>query len=160
MTSLQDALDTAYRYLGYRDRTVAEVRSHLVDKKLIDEQVADAAIVELREQGYVDDARFARRFTEDRRELDAWGNERIGRRLATLGVPDDLIAAALETRTSSSELDAAVLLLRRKFSEPLDDARARQRALGVLVRKGYELELAYEAVRRCARSAPAVSQLG
>ena len=38
-------------------------------------------------------------------------------------------------------------LLRRRFrTRPADD-RERERALGMLVRKGYELELAYDAVR-------------
>ena len=36
--------------------------------------------------GYVDDARYAQRFAEDRRRLDAWGSERIERRLRELGV--------------------------------------------------------------------------
>ena len=35
------------------------------------------------EQGYLDDARYAQRFAEDRRTLDAWGAERIERRLRT-----------------------------------------------------------------------------
>ena len=37
--------------------------------------------------------------------------------------------------------------LRRRLPGPPDDDRARERALGLLVRRGYELELAYEAVR-------------
>jgi regulatory protein len=150
MTSLQDALDSAYRYLGHRDRTVAEVRIHLVEKKLVGEEVAQEAIAELIEQGYLDDARFARRFTEDRRALDSWGNERIERRLVALGIDAEQIAAAIGARGSATELEAAVGLLRRRYPEPLTDARERQRALGVLVRKGYESDLAYEAIRRYA----------
>ena len=39
----------------------------------------DAVLGELCEQGYLDDARFAQRFAEDRRRLDGWGAERIER---------------------------------------------------------------------------------
>jgi regulatory protein len=40
-----------------------------------------------------------------------------------------------------------VALLRRRFPTPPSDDRERTRALGVLLRKGYECELAHEAIR-------------
>ena len=45
-------------------------------------------------------------------------------------------------------MEAALELLARRFPEPPQTPRDRDRALGVLVRKGYELELAYDALRR------------
>jgi regulatory protein len=50
-------------------------------------------------------------------------------------------------RGGGDELEAAVAILRRRYPRPPADDRGRKRALGVLVRKGYELELAYDAVR-------------
>ena len=47
-----------------------------------------------------------------------------------------------------TELDAAVALLRRRVPEPPTTPRERDRALGILVRKGYDLELAHDALRR------------
>jgi regulatory protein len=148
VTGATRAIDIAYRYLGRRDRTVAEVRRHLESKECQPEAI-DAAIAELAEAGYLDDARYAVRFAEDRRELDGWGAGRIAQRLAALGVDRDDIDAAVATRDHAAELDAAVALLRRRFPS-LDADRDRDRALGVLVRKGYELDLAYDAVRRAA----------
>lgn len=151
MDSLQDALEGAYRYLGLRDRTVAEVRKQLVEKKLVDESVAEEAIAVLVEQDYLNDARFAQRFTEDRRALDSWGNERIERRLRALGVAHELIGPALGGSGVGSELEAAAALLARRFpAGSFEDPRERQRALGMLARKGYDLELAYDAIRRSA----------
>ena len=143
--ALETALQRAYRYLGHRDRTVAELRKHLTGKG-VPEEIAEAAIAELIEQGYVDDARFARQFAEDRRKLDAWGSDRIERRLLDLGVGREHVAAALDA-TGETEMDAAVELLRRRFPAPPETDRDRDRALGLLVRRGYELELAYDAVR-------------
>jgi regulatory protein len=148
---LQQALDFGYRYLGHRDRTVAEVRRHL-EVKRVEPDTIDAAVAELGEQGYLDDVRFAQRFVEDRRTLDDWGPERIERRLTALGVPADDIAAALDTRDGDGELDAAVGLLRRRFRVPPASDRDRDRALGVLVRKGYGLDLAYDAIRAFERA--------
>jgi regulatory protein len=149
---LETALGRAYRHLGRRDRSVAEMRRHLLSRGAA-EDVAEAAIAELREQDYLDDARFARRFTEDRRALDGWGTDRIERRLLEVGVDRAEIAAALAQRDAGSELEAAVELLRRRFPAPPADERDRERALGLLVRKGYELELAYDAVRALGREA-------
>lgn len=150
--ALQHALDAAYRYLGHRDRTAAEVRRHLEHKRVEPATIA-AALAELVELGAVDDARYARRFAEDRRELDHWGPERIARRLAAAGVAVDLIEAALAARDAADELEAAVALLRRRFVVAPACDRDRERALGTLVRKGYELELAYDAVRAFERDA-------
>jgi regulatory protein len=45
-------------------------------------------------------------------------------------------------------MEAALALLRRRFPAAPDTARERDRALGMLVRKGYELDLAHDALRR------------
>jgi regulatory protein len=144
---VQHARDLAWRALNRRDRTVAEVARLLAGKR-IEPEIIDAVVGELIEQGYLDDARFAHQFAEDRRRLDAWGTERIERRLRALGVDADALAAALGTQDHADELEAAVALLRRRFPVPPSTPRECERALGVLVRKGYELELAHDALRR------------
>jgi regulatory protein len=149
---LQHALEAAYRFLGRRDRTVAEVRERLEGQE-IDAEVVDEAIAELTRQGYLDDARYAHRFAEDRRTIDAWGAERIERRLLAVGVEPALIAAAIGERGAAEELEAALAVLRRRFTHAPTDDRDRDRALGLLVRKGYDLDLAYDAVRAYERDA-------
>ncbi|HEY0364584.1 MAG TPA: RecX family transcriptional regulator [Solirubrobacteraceae bacterium] len=149
---LQHALDLAYRFLGHRDRTVAEVRERL-GAEGVEEAVIGEAVGELRHLGYLDDARYAQRFVEDRRTIDAWGAERIERRLLAVGVDPQLIEAALGEQGAGEELEAALAVLRRRFAQPPAHDRDRDRALGLLVRKGYELELAYDAVRAFGRDA-------
>jgi regulatory protein len=149
---LQHALDLAYRYLGHRDRTVAEVRERLSAER-VEPDVVDEAVEELRHLGYLDDARYAQRFVEDRRSIDAWGAARIERRLLAVGVDAALVAAALGEHGAGEELEAALAVLRRRFAQPPAHDRERDRALGLLVRKGYELELAYDAVRAFERDA-------
>jgi regulatory protein len=143
---LQEALDLSYRYLGHRDRTVAEVRRHL-ERKRVEPAGIDGAIAELERLQYLDDARFARRFAEDRRRLDGWGADRIERRLLALGVEPDVAAAGIAAGGGHDELVAALEVLRKKVRRPPRTDRDRDRALGVLARRGYELELAYDAVR-------------
>ncbi|MET0602473.1 MAG: RecX family transcriptional regulator [Baekduia sp.] len=148
---LQHALDLSYRYLGFRDRTVLEVRRHL-EAKRVEPDTIEQAVAELVELGYLDDARFAQRFVEDRRTLDHWGNERIERKLVASGIEAELIAAALAGGDNTeSQFDAALAILSRRFRTPPETERDRDRALGFLVRKGYELETAYDAIRAYGR---------
>ena len=70
---LQHARDVAWTALNRRDHTVAELARTLARKR-VEPAVIDAVVVgELCEQGYLDDARYAQRFAEDRRRLDGWG---------------------------------------------------------------------------------------
>ncbi len=147
---LEQALGIAWRYLNRRDRTLSEMQQHL-EKRGVETEAAEQAIAELVEGGYLDDARFAQHFAEDRRTLDAWGSERIGRRLGELGVDRELVEATMGGRSAAEEMEAAVELLRARRLGSMDDPRERNRAFGLLVRRGYEVELAGDAVRAYGR---------
>lgn len=144
---LQHARDLAWRSLNRRDRTVSELRSMLAAKR-VEPVTIDAVVRELSDGGYLDDARYAQRFAEDRRHLDAWGAERIERRLVALGIAREHIEPAVREQDAAGELEAAVALLRRRFTSAAPELRERNRALGVLIRRGYDSETAYEALRR------------
>ena len=57
-----------------------------------------------------------------------------------------LIDETLAAESTESELDRALELLRRRFPAPPRDRRERNRALGVMLRKGYDSELALDAL--------------
>lgn len=142
------ALDLGYRSLAVRERTEAELRAFLERRRVAPEAVG-AALCEIREAGYLDDAGYARRFAEDRRSLDRWGRQRIERDLARRGIAPELIEAALDGGDAEhDELGSALAILKERFGGGLPDDRERDRAWRALVRKGYSPDLAYEAVRR------------
>jgi regulatory protein len=140
------AIELAYRAIGARDRTVAELRMFL-ERKRVDPAAIDLAVGELVDGGYLDDARYARRFAEDKRTLERWGSERIARDLRRRGVKQELVEETVAAHDRVGELETALLLLDARFPQPPSDDRGRDRAWGLLVRRGYEPELAYEAVR-------------
>jgi regulatory protein len=158
---LQQALDLAYAYLNPRERTVREVRLRL-QRRGVSAEVTEEALQVLADQGFLDDVRFARLFVADKRRLEQWGSERIRRGLFDRGIDRALAEAALaETEDDAdtaagaeepkTELERALAVLRRRFPEPPQDRRDRNRALGLLLRKGYETELALDALSAHAR---------
>jgi regulatory protein len=149
---LQHALELAYRYLNRRDRTEAEMRRRLEQAEFTT-RVVEETIATLVDQGVLNDSRFARLFVEDKRRLERWGSDRITRALNQRGIDRELIADALADDTTQNELERALELLHERFPNPPQDRRERDRALGVMLRKGYDTELAVDALAAYARGA-------
>jgi regulatory protein len=144
----------AYRLLGHRARSRAELRDRLL-RKQHDEQAVEQALARLQADGLLDDAAFARSYVGDKRRLSGWGGERIRRGLAALGVAPDVVEQALaETGGGGGEddeLDRALAAL-DKLGPPRPPLEAaRRRAYQLLQRRGYSGAVAYAAVRRWSR---------
>jgi regulatory protein len=151
-SEFERALDLAHRAVGQRERTISELCT-VLERKRVGPGTIDAAVAELCQEGLLDDARYARRFTEDKRELERWGSERIARDLQRRGIPPDLIEAAVADRGQEAELATALLLLEQRFTTRPRGDRERDRAWRLLVRRGFALEVAYDAVRAYERRA-------
>jgi regulatory protein len=151
LVELEKALGYAHRSLARREQTVFEIRLRL-ERRELSPATIEAVLTELRETGMLDDARFARRFAADKRELDQWGTRRIVTELERRGVGREEIAVVTDESGRRDELDTALVLLQRRVPVPPRDDRERDRAWRLLVRRGYEPELAYEAVREYERS--------
>jgi len=145
------AFELAVRALSRRERTVHEIKVWLA-KREVDPDEADEAIGRLIEIGQLDDERYAALFSEDKRELFGWGPDRIRAALIEKGVARALAEAATGGE-SHAELAARAADLLDRRDDPLDDDSGRGRALAFLARRGYELEVAYEAVRLAERRA-------
>ncbi len=135
----------ALKALARRELTEAEVAARLEARGAEAQSVA-TVIERLKEAGGIDDERYARLFTEDKRGLEGWGEERIRAALESRGVAGGIVDSALGSHGRDEELDRAVELLERR-GEELESEAARGRAFGFLVRRGYASEVAYDAVR-------------
>jgi regulatory protein len=151
-TESERAIDLAYKAVARRELTVAELRTRL-ERKRVPPEAIDDAVEELEATGFLDDARYARQFTEDKRELDQWGSERIARDLHRRGIAPHLIEEVVSTRSRDSELRTAILLLEQRHPTTPQDDRERDRAWQMLVRRGYTPEIAYDAIRAYERAA-------
>jgi regulatory protein len=125
------------------------LRAWLAAREAAEVEIEDV-IALLAEAGAIDDRGFARRYAEDKRQLAGWGPDRIARSLQGRGVAHEHIEAALAGDDEEEQLDRAIELLAQR-GLGCGSERERERALGLLVRRGYSLELAYDAVRDTAR---------
>jgi regulatory protein len=156
---LEHALGLAYSYLNRCARTATEVRRHL-ERRGVDAASCERALELLAEEGSVDDVRFARLFVEGKREFEGWGRERIRQGLLARGIDRALVEEALDAGSRprcddppqasldprQAELERALALLTRRFPAPPQERRQRDRALGLLIRKGYDPDLALDAL--------------
>jgi regulatory protein len=139
------------------------MRAHLGRAGVIPLDV-ERAVDTLVEEGHLDDGRFVRLFVQDKRELEDWGSDRIRRTLAARGVDSELIEDGLTGHAdgdgpgdvAAGEMERALTILRRRFPAPAGGRRERERALGVLLRKGYDSDLALEAIVAHTRESAAV----
>lgn len=145
-----DPFFLAAQALRKRERSRRELADYLSKRGVLSGDV-ERVVDELVSIGELDDARFAARYAEDKRELKGWGTDRIEAALRQRGVGETEIAAAIAS-DREDELARAVSLIAGR-SDPLDTDAARARALSFLTRRGYPYEIAHEAVRSTERRA-------
>lgn len=145
------AFELAVRALSRKERTVQELRSWLADRE-VDPAEGEEAIERLIEMNQLDDERYASLFAEDKRELFGWGPVRIREALREKGVAHQIAEAASGGDSHSELAERAASLLTRRGGELSDDS-GRGKALAFLARRGFELEVAYDAVRLAERRA-------
>jgi regulatory protein len=144
-----EPLSLALQALDRKERTVAEMGSWLRARGVGPEEV-DEVVDRLVSTGVLDDGRYARRYAEDKRQLKRWGCDRIRGALLDRGISIEDVEEALGEADAELELKRAIDLVRDRGPTP-QDALERQRALGMLIRRGYDSEVAYEAIRRARR---------
>ena len=135
------AFERALEALSRKELTSGELVAWLGGRGFAAGEIEDA-VERLIAAGMLDDERFA----ADKRELAGWGPERIRLALGERGLDRSQIEAVLATDGRSTQLERAIELLDRRGERPVDEP-SRGRALAYLARRGYDAELAYDAVR-------------
>ena len=141
----EGAFERGLEAISRKERTCAELVAWLAERGFDRDEIAEA-VVRLTQARALDDKRFAREFATDKRSLRGWGPERIREALASRGLDPGLIEGALTLEGHGEQLERAIGLLERRGEAPADEC-SRARALGYLARRGFETEVAYEAVR-------------
>lgn len=136
------ASDDAARYLAASERTAKSLSSYLLRRGYL-AGVAVSVVSRFVENGWVDDARFARLFAESRPDL---GRAGLRRELSRRGVPAPVAACVSQLRSDGDSASGLIPLLRRRYGG-LPKEAALRRAMGFLARRGFSGAEAWRAAR-------------
>lgn len=146
----ESAYQYALRLLTGRDYTVAGVLRKLVARGVC-ELDAEAVLVRLRKEGWLDDRRYAERFTESALSGGRFFGPRLRMEMRRRGfeaaLVDDVLASLLENHDEGAEI--RVIVDRRYpdfvFSAATD--RDKRRIIGYLQRRGFGLSAIIKALK-------------
>src|SRR5216684_245633 len=99
--------DAAIKILMRRAHSVSEMKKALI-RRTADEDLIQKVLARLKQNGYIDDARYAKQFARQRTEGRKQGKFRVARDLRARGVPDRHIEAALDEAAKETDEGAMV----------------------------------------------------
>ena len=120
------AYATSIKLLGARDHSSAELRRKLAERD-VDPDTTDAVLSELAEHRYVDDARYARLYAEQRANR-GHGPRSIESKLAERGLSPSDVAAALDELGADWTERAEAALTAKFRDDQIADPEPRVRA--------------------------------
>jgi regulatory protein len=129
----------ALRFLSYRPRSESEIRSRLEREELLPE-TTEQIIEKLRDEGQLDDKRFAEMYAESKMLKKPIGAHRLRRELRQKGLNDTIIRDVVQSYCSEeTELNHARFLAEKKLAaDRSDDPLKRKRRLADhLMRQGF-----------------------
>ncbi len=144
--ALEDAHEKALRFLEPRPRSSAEVKQHLL-KKRVAEDVIEAVLARLTDAKLLDDAAFARYWVENREEFRPRSERALRFELRRKGLDSDAIADAVGSIDEDESAYRAGLARARRWSN-LEYREFFEKLGSFLVRRGFPYPVAKGAVER------------
>jgi len=145
----------ALRALMRRAHSTFEMRTYL-ERRAEDTAAVRRILARLKQEKFIDDARYALEFARARARLRRQGRHRIARELRSRGVPDQHIEAALmETfaETDEGALVRKVIERRLRAARGPLDQRKTASLYGTLLRAGFDSDLIRRELRAAAKVA-------
>lgn len=118
-------------------------------KKHVPADVADRLLDRFEDVGLIDDEGFARSWVESRQRSKGLAPRVLALELRRHGIDDEVVREVLADVDAESERQAAHRLVQRKLRSMagLDDTTRIRRLTGMLARKGYSPQVAFDVVR-------------
>lgn len=145
--SKEEALAKMQRYCAYQERCHEEVRSKLLNMGVYSDW-REEIIVQLIEENFLNEERFARSFARGKFRIKQWGRNRIRQELKKRKISDYCVRKAMEEIEEAdyrSTLETA--LVKKNISLDEEDAYQRKAKLArYAVSRGFESELAWQLI--------------
>lgn len=134
--------ERALTLLTRREHARAELARKLAPHAESSEEL-ERLLDELAARKLLSDSRYAEMRVTVR--AGRYGNQRLRQELASAGVDDDTISAALEQ--TDNELSRAQSVWRKKFGTPAADAAERAKQMRFLAQRGFSMEIIRRVLR-------------
>jgi regulatory protein len=155
----EELYDVALRALTRRAHSVHEMKQKLA-RRTDNELLVRVVMARLKENGQLDDERFAQQFTRNRTQSRKQGKFRIARELRSRGVPNRHINSALEgsaTQTEQGEMVRQRIERKLKSYRGEIDGKRISSIYGSLLRAGFPSDLIRTELKKLtAEEVPAV----
>lgn len=142
------AQDTALHYIGYKMRTVKEIRMKLAEKEF-SEEVIEKVIAFLEKYGYADDREYCRKYIREKLRMKPKSGYALKIELRQRGISSRIIDEVMAEMEMDEEGDAFRWLERKSRGNwPPADEKQKKKLYDFLLRKGYSYDVIGEAFRQ------------
>lgn len=141
----EKALQSALRFIGYKQRTESEVIKKL-NQLECSAEIIESVILELKEKRYLDDGEFASQWIEIRGETKPRGRNLLKMELRRKGIAGEIIEAAI--KNAPDEMDMAVSLGKKylKRYSSINDVEFRKKMTGILSRRAFPYSIVNDTI--------------
>ena len=139
--------------LGRRMRSIAELkrllRQRVEAETEIGQTLVELVIRKLKDQGYLNDAKFAAMFSSLRRDNEKYGRRRVATDLKVKGVHGEVLEKAVDSVFAEvdEEKQAREYLRRKRLKKPADKKGA-ARVFRQLMRAGFGAKIIFTILRK------------
>lgn len=136
--NFEEILGKLRRYCAYRERCTKEVRDKM-KKWILGPGDQNELLARLRDESFLDDARFAESYARSKNRQNKWGKYRIAMELRSRNIDEQMVQAALEgieEEQYREQLKELILKKRDELGKPIDFEK-KQKLLRYVTGKGY-----------------------
>ncbi len=146
---LNEAREKIAAFCAYRERSQVEVREKLFSYGLIPE-VVDELIMELIQQNFLNEERFARAFVRGKFRIKKWGRQKIKSALYRHGLSVYVLQKAFEEIDDKAYDNTLNDLLEKKYRETrdLNVFRKKGRVARWLISRGFEPDIVWDKLKQ------------
>lgn len=142
------AQDTALHFIGYKMRTVQEIRRKLAEKEFAEETI-EKVIAFLEKYGYADDREYCRKYIKEKLRMKPKSGYALKIELRQRGISPRIIDEVMGEMEMDEAGDAFRWLEKKSRGQwPPENEKKKKQLYDFLLRKGYSYDIIGEAFRQ------------
>ena len=142
--------DRAVNLLGYKPRSVVELRTRLMEKEWTNSEIVEEVIVKLEGYGYLNDGQFAKDFAASQLRGKPIGKRVLKQKLAMKKLDKETVDAAIENafeETPEAEIIERAIAKRLRLKGKPETREDTKKFYDYLLRNGFSYDLVSNKMR-------------